>query len=361
MRQGQGEARIQGRSAARLRRRCLRARDARRRGEAAQGLSAKPYLGIDLGGTHIRSVVAMVEDTDSVPAIAARDERPTPRTGADDIIAEIAASANAALASAKISRRDVVAAGCSSPGPLDHATGIVHETPNLVGFRDVHLADRLSDALGTRVFVDRDTCMAAIAEGLVGAARGRTDFVYVTVSTGIGGSVVSGGRMLRGATNTAGEIGHWPVAFQLDPSRPADEAVPRCGCGSFGCVEAFASGSKMAEAFGSRDASDVFGALSKGDERARAIVVRAERALANLAVGLVNVMNPTVIVVGGSVAEYQPEHVLEPMRRAIAERAFRVASGAVRLLPAALGGDVGMHGAVLEARERSAGRGQWFL
>ena len=303
----------------------------------------------------------MVDDTDRAPTIAARDERPTPRTGADDIIAQVAGSAKAALASAKVAPRDVVAGGCSSPGPLDHVTGVVHETPNLVGFRDIHLAERLSDALDTRVFVDRDTCMAAIAEGLVGAARGAKDFVYVTVSTGIGGGVVSGGRMLRGATNTAGEIGQWPVAFQLDATVAADEAVPRCGCGSFGCVEAFASGSKMAEAFGSRDASDVFAALSKGDARAHAIVTRAERALANLAVGLTNVMNPTIIVVGGSVAEHQPEHVLEPMRRAIADRAFRVAAEAVRLLPTALGGDVGMHGAVLEARERAAGRGQWFL
>jgi glucokinase len=303
----------------------------------------------------------MVDESDRAPVITARDERPTPRTGADDIVAAIAASANAALASAKVGAQETVAAGCSSPGPLDHSSGIVHETPNLVGFRDIHLAERLSDALGIRVFVDRDTCMAAIAEGLAGAARGVKDFVYVTVSTGIGGSIVSGGRMLRGATNTAGEIGHWPVAFQLDSEKPADEDVPRCGCGSFGCVEAFASGSKMAEAFGSRDTSDVFAAFAKGDARARAIVLRAERALANLAVGLTNVMNPTVIVVGGSVAEFQPQHILEPMRRAIAERAFRAPAEAVRVVPAALGGDVGMHGAVLEARERAAGRGAWFL
>src|SRR5581483_5854407 len=144
---------------------------------------------------------------------------------------------------------------------------------------------------------------------------------------------------LRGATNTAGEIGHLPVAFQLDPSRPAEDDLPRCGCGAYGCVEAFAAGSKIARAFGTR----------------------AGRALANLAVGLVNVMNPTVIVVGGSVAEHQPAHVLDPMRRAIAERAFSAPAAAVRLVPAALGADVGTLGAVLEARERVAGRGEWFL
>ena len=298
---------------------------------------------------------------DGIPTIVARDERRTPRDGADAIVSAIISSATEALRRANVSASDVVAAGCSSPGPLDHVSGIVIETPNLVGFRDVPLAARLERGLGVRVFIDRDTCMAAIAEGLVGAARGAKDYVYVTVSTGVGGGIVSGGRMVRGATNTAGEIGHWPVAFQLDAGRAADDGVPRCGCGSFGCVEAFAAGSQLAAQFGARDAVDVYAAAESGDARAAGLVLRAERALANLAVGLVNGLNPTVIVVGGAIAEHQPEHVIEPMRRAIADRAFKAPAGAVRLVPAALGADVGMHGDVLEARERAAGRGEWFL
>jgi len=238
----------------------------------------------------------------------------------------------------------------------------VHEAPNLVGFIEFPLAARLSDSLdGVTVFVDRDTAMAAIAEGMIGAARGARDFVYVTVSTGLGGTIVSGGRMLRGATNTAGEIGHWPVAFQLDTSRDAAADLPRCGCGSFGCAESFAAGRNMAEAYGVADTADVFAAAARGDGRAKTIVTRAERALANLAVGLVNVLNPALIVVGGSIADNQPSHVLEPMRRGIAERAFRAPANAVRVVPAELGGDVGMLGAVFAARERLSGRGEWFL
>jgi len=75
----------------------------------------------------------------------------------------------------------------------------------------------------------------------------------------------------------------------------------------------------------------------------------------------VNALNPTVIVIGGAVAEHQPAHVIEPMRRAIAERAFAAPAAAVRVVPAALGADVGMLGAVLEARERASGKGDWFL
>src|SRR6266545_2562580 len=165
----------------------------------------------------------------------------------------------------------------------------------------------------------------------------------------------------RGAANTAGEIGHWPVAFQLDATRAASDGIPRCGCGSFGCVESFAGGRNMAERYGVADAAEVFAAASRDDPRAKAIVELAERALASLAVGLVNALSPSVIVVGGSIAEKQPRRVLDPMRLAIAQRAFRAPAAAVRVEPAALGGDVGTVGAVLAARERVSGKGEWFL
>jgi glucokinase len=294
--------------------------------------------------------------------ILTRDVRRTPRDGADSIVRALADSARASASEAGLPLHELVAVGCAAPGPLDHRTGLVHEAPNLVGFKEFQLAQRLRDALGgLTVFVDRDTAMAAVGEAVAGAARGSRDFVYVTVSTGLGGSIVSGGRMLRGASNTAGEIGHWPVAFQLDASRDASADVPRCGCGSFGCAEAFAAGRNMAAAFGVADAAEVFAAAALGDERATTIVTRAERALANLAVGLVNVLNPALIVVGGSVAENQPDHVLAPMRRAIAERAFRAPAAAVKVVPAALGAEVGMLGAVFAARERLSERGEWFL
>ena len=228
----------------------------------------------------------------------------------------------------------------------------MHEAPNLVGMIEYPLADRLSAALaGLTVFVDHDTAMAAVGEAMAGAAVGVRDFVYITVSTGLGGKIVSGGRLLRGVRGTAGELGHFPVALD----------GPRCGCGSFGCAESFAAGRNLADQFGVADAERVYAAAASGDARAAALVARAEAALANLAVGLANALNPSLIVVGGSVAEHQPAHVLEPMRRAIRERAFRVPAASVRVVPAALGADVGLLGSVLAARERAAGRGEWFL
>jgi len=302
-----------------------------------------------------------VENEREVPKIVARDERRTPREGGDAVVSEIVASGREVMRKAGVAAHDVVAGGCSAPGPLDHVSGVVIQTQNVAGFTNMPLAARLTDGLGVKTFLDRDTCMAAIAEATVGAARGAKDFVYITVSTGVGGAIVTGGRMVRGASNTAGELGHFPVAFQTDATRAVDDDIPRCGCGSFGHVEAFAGGANLAAQFGAGGAGDVFAAADAGDERASHLIIRAERALENLAVGVVNALNPQVIVVGGSIADHQPGHVLDPMRRAIAERAFRTPAAAVRLVAAALGADVGMHGAVLEARERVAGRAAWFL
>jgi glucokinase len=298
----------------------------------------------------VRAVVA--EPQGDRPRILGDASRATPSTGRPaDVIEMLAVAARAALESADRPLHDVVGIGCAAPGPLDHHRGIVHVAPNIPGFERVHVADELSALLdGVPVFLDRDTVIAAIGEGMVGAARGERDYVYVTVSTGVGGAIVSGGRMLRGATNTAGELGHWPVALE----------GPTCGCGSFGCVESFAGGRNIAQQYGSRDAGEVFRAARAGDERARGIVSRAEAALTNLAIGLVNGLNPSVIVVGGGITEHEPQHVLEPMRRGIRERAFAVPASAVQVVPAALGPDVGMVGAVLAAQERAAGRGTWF-
>lgn len=309
------------------------------------------YIGLDLGGTQVRAVVAEPSQSGR-PRILGDATRTTPATGKpDDVIAELAVAARAALTSADRSLHDVVAVGCSAPGPLDPHRGIVHVAPNIAGFEHVAVADALSSLLdGTPVFLDRDTVIAAIAEGMVGAAHGERDYVYVTVSTGVGGAIVSGGRMLRGTTNTAGEIGHWPVALE----------GPKCGCGSFGCVESFSGGRNLAEQFGSRDAGDVFRAARAGDGRAKTLVARSEAALAALAIGLVNGLDPSVIVVGGGITEHEPQHVLEPMRRGIRERALPVPGRSVQVLPAALGPDVGMVGAVLSAQERAAGRGTWF-
>src|SRR5205809_542341 len=202
-------------------------------------------------------------------------------------------SARSALATVNASVRELSGVGCSAPGPLDHRGGIVHEAPNIPGFVEFPLGKRLAGALGLEaIYLDRDTVMAAVGEAVAGAATGARDFIYITISTGIGGAIVSDGRLLRGAADTAGELGHLPVELE----------GPRCGCGSYGCVESLAAGRFIAEAFGVEDAALVFAAAAAHDPQAERIIDRAEKALGNLAVGLANTISPALIVVGGSIA-----------------------------------------------------------
>src|SRR5207237_333000 len=174
-----------------------------------------------------------------MPRIIGRDERVTPRSGAEDSVAAIEGATRAPPAAVNASLGEIAAVACSAPGPLDHRGGIVHEAPNVVGFIDYPLGPRLAEELGVAaIYLDRDTIMAAVGEAVAGAARGARNFIYVTISTGIGGAIVIDGRLLRGGANTAGEIGHFPVALE----------GARCGCGGYGRVESLAAGRFVAEA-----------------------------------------------------------------------------------------------------------------
>jgi glucokinase len=241
---------------------------------------------------------------------------------------------------------------------VDPVGGVVVEPPNLgPEFRDIPLAAALSESEGLPAFLDRDTNVAALGEQAFGAARGIQDFIYLTVSTGVGGAIVTGGEILHGPDGFAGELGH--VVVEMDG--------PRCGCGGPGHVEAIAAGVSLArearalvasdrspylaeqalrlggpEELSAKDVGD--GALA-GDPACVALMNRARRALAAACVGYVNTFNPHRIVIGGAIAQAEGERMLGPIREAIASEAFQVVARRVTVVPAALGGDVSLAGA----------------
>jgi glucokinase len=247
--------------------------------------------------------------------------------------------------------------GISAPGPLDPGTGTLIEPPNIgPGFRDVAFAAPIAAALGLPAMLDRDTNVAALAEGAFGAARGVRHFLYLTVSTGIGGAIMADGELFGGADGLAGEIGHMPVLLDGPP----------CGCGGAGHLEATSSGSGIARqarvlaasglapgiaAFAATleireiEAQDVARLEEAGDGHASAIMTGARRAFAAAMVGLVDIFNPELIVVGGGLAAAQGDRLLGPAREEVARVAFRVQRERVRIVPAALGDDVGLVGA----------------
>ncbi|HVM29685.1 MAG TPA: ROK family protein [Candidatus Limnocylindrales bacterium] len=322
----------------------------------------EPVGAIDFGGTHLRTAVVVegrVIGRQHGPSAAA--------SGARQAVEAAVASLQSSLKEhAAGGGRPPVAVGVSAPGPLDPFAGVLLDPPNLHrSFHDFSLADALTERLGMPVYLDRDTQVAALGEGAFGAAIGLSDYVYVTVSTGIGGAVVIDGRLLRGARGLAGEIGHLQV--ELDG--------PPCGCGARGHLEAMSSGtgisrtamealaggagrgSALAEAarrVAPRpvSAAEVAAAEEAGDELAAEVMEVARRAFAAAMVSVVDVFAPQRVVVGGGVAIGQGERLLGPAREAVARYAFREQARQVEIVPAALGDDVGLLGAAVLVEER---------
>ncbi len=324
-------------------------------------MGADVVLALDLGGTQVRAAGVLPGG-----AVEAVRRIHTPSENGSEAIVSACIAALREVRDDLATRADLappIGVGVCAPGPVDPGTGTVLDPPNLgPTFHDVPLAARIANALGLPVVLDRDTQVAALGEGRFGAAAGCDDFVYMTVSTGVGGAIVTGGRLLRGPDGTAGELGHLLV----------DVHGPLCGCGMRGHLEAIASGSGIASrareavargesellaelvrtrgaAFGGRD---VAAAEDAGDPAASRIMERARDAFASSCVSLTDVFNPSLIVVGGGVAAGQGDRLLGPGRAAIARGAFRRPASRVAIVPAALGDDVGLVGArvLFEAR-----------
>jgi glucokinase len=317
----------------------------------------KPILAIDLGGTQIRTAYV-----DPDLAVACRHAGETrDEEGVQAVVDRISRLATETRDEARQLRLpEPVGIGISSPGPIDPWRGVVVAPPNLAGWRDVPLAQQIEDALQLPTFLERDTNVAVMAEWRHGVARGARDVIYVTVSTGIGGGLVIDGRPLIGLDGTAGEIGHLTV--ELDG--------PLCGDGAPGHAEAIGSGTAIARdgrallAGGSSpilatlaaapeavDAAMVAEAADRGDEACSAILARAWTAVGAMCSGLVNVLNPQVIVMGGSIAVHRPE-LIHVVREEIDRRSFPVPARRVRLAMAEHGDDVSLIGSLPIVNER---------
>jgi glucokinase len=315
-------------------------------------MSARPVLALDVGGTNIRAAV-VIDDGTRVVMTKGR----TPVADGPDAILD---ACEAALRDVIIKAPDeisrvVVGIGISSPGPLDPWRGVVLGTPNMgADFIDVPIAAEMENRLGLPAFLERDTNVAALGEQAFGAARGCADFIYLTVSTGVGGAIVSEGRLLHGPDGTAGELGHTPVSM---------EGV--CGCGATGHLEAFIGGAAMArtaraaiaegaspflaaraalKGIDAIEARDIAEGEDAGDPMCHAIFEKGRRAFAVACVGFVDALNPTRIVVGGAISDAQGERLLGPARAEVAATAFRTPRDRVHIVHAELGADVGLAG-----------------
>jgi len=306
-------------------------------------------FGVDLGGTNLR--VALV-DPDGT--IVEQQKMATPAT-LDAIVDGIAGAVRGLAAQ----RPDAHALGVGAAGMVDH-DGVIHYSPNVPAFLRAPVRARLEAALAMPTVVDNDANVAALAELTHGAARGCREALLVTLGTGVGGGVITGGQVLRGALGFGAEIGH----FQVDPDGPM------CACGQPGHWEALASGTALGalgrERVAAGRAPSVL-ALAGGElaavtgvlvgDAAQAGAVDAVEIVGEYAsrvavglVGLANIFDPELIMVSGGLVELD-DVLLGPLRVAFAGRI----EGApyrpeVPIVPAVLGGHAGVVGAAVLAR-----------
>jgi glucokinase len=316
-------------------------------------------IGVDLGGTKVE-----VAQVDADGHLQRRLRRPTDvKDGPGVVETEIV---DAVRELEKGTGSPPAGVGVGVAGQIEASSGVVRFAPNL-DWHDVPFQADLGEALGLPVVVTNDVRAATWGEWLHGAGRGCDDLVCLFVGTGIGGGVVSGGRMLSGCSNTASELGHIPIALD----------GPICHCGNHGCLEALAGGWAIARqaqeavtaepgvgssllqlADGQLEvltAEIVAQAAHQGDSLAQEIVEQVTEALIAGAVGLVNAFNPCRLILGGGVVEGLPE-LITRIEHGVYQRALAAARAPLQVLPAQLHNDAGVVGAAALAMRAASER-----
>jgi len=309
-------------------------------------------IGLDLGGTQVRA--ALINEAGKIYARAAA---PTAAKAGPAVVADQLRQVAAEVALGVASDR-IIGVGVCAPGPIDTVRGVALSIPTLAGFVDVPFRQMIEDRIGLPVWLENDGLAAALGEWRFGAGREVDNLVYVTVSTGIGGGVVSDGHLLHGRKGLTAHIGHMTIVRDGEP----------CPCGNRGCWEAYASGpaftararvraagdasTKLGAEGAPIDARAVFQAASAGDALALALVAEQADYLGVGIASLLHLYSPEIVVIGGGVA-----NGFDQLRPGLLARISVAAMPAFRDTPvvrAALGDNSGLVGAATLAFDRAA-------
>jgi glucokinase len=308
-------------------------------------------IGVDIGGTKLATALAtrqgQIVHKVRLPTEAERG----PEFGVTRLIEMIHRN----LDETTVSQEEVIGIGVACGSPMDAEEGIILGPPNLQSWNPVPIKRALEAEFGLYTQLENDANAGALAEWLYGAGKGKRHLVYMTMGTGIGGGLILGGRLYRGANGNAGEVGHMRVVL---------DGGPLCGCGKRGCLEAFCSGpsiarrvrealrqtpdSLIATLAGDTEeatAEHLFVAARQGDTLALRLV---DETAHYMGVGLANIiqaLNPQVIVLG-TIATSQGDFFLDRVRRVVQAETWPQMSEVVEILPSPLGDQVGDYGAI---------------
>lgn len=292
-------------------------------------------IGVDIGGT--KTAIAMVDNHGKIVCqdiILTNLEIPP-----KEMIAEIVQVIKNLIDDASIEPQQIAGIGIGSPGPLDSENGVIVCPPNLPDWTNIPMKQMVETALPYPVRLENDANAAALAERWLGAAQGCSEVVYMTVSTGIGAGIITGGKILHGKNGNAGDIGHTVVDPSFGP----------CTCGQDGCLEAIASGTAIAkhgsEVMGRRlDTEEVFNLYVQQEPKIVSLIDQVFKTLGIACVSLINTFDAEMIVIGGGVSK-----VGDPLFKAIREYTSKYALNPkgreAKVVPAMLEQNSGVIGA----------------
>jgi glucokinase len=301
-------------------------------------LSARRWLGLDLGGTNIKAAVIAVDASGVVDVLGCEQRPSDAEQGPTAVLANLAAAGAEAIAR----WGPVGGAAVGVPGLFDDRTGTIEFFPNLPGaWKGEPMTEPLAASLGVPVSIINDARAFTLAESRVGAAAGYRTVAALVIGTGIGGGIVVDGALHFGRMGRAGELSHQVIV----PDGPP------CGCGNRGCLEALVSAGAIARLAGTPTAGEAFAAAARGDDRAARAVADVADYLGRAIANIITMLVPERVVIGGGVAE-AGEALLGAVREAAARHCVLVPPDWYEIVAAELGPPAGAIGAALWASER---------
>lgn len=305
-------------------------------------------IGVDVGGTNIK--LGLVSSSGRIIAktnLVTKTYIHHPRHLIDALVAAI----RALIQENGKTIKDIAGIGIGLPGLIDVSQGNVIFMPNIPGWKNIPLRRIIQTQLKLPVFIDNDVNLVALGEWKLGAGKRYKNLVCITLGTGVGGGLVLNGELYRGEGFVAGEIGHIPL----------NERGPGCNCGGIGCFERYVGNhilmAKAAKMFNKKNIriEDVFDLANRGDVRAVRFWRETATHIGNALIGVINLLNPRLIVIGGGVANNY-KFLEKTIQKVIRRRAMKIQRNMVRIVRARLGDEAGILGAHILVKESILGR-----
>ena len=294
-------------------------------------------VGVDVGGTNIK--LGVVGPSGKIIVRNSFATKPF-ASSRIKLISALSCEIEASIKAAGLNKKQIAGVGIGLPGLIDYEKGVVRFLPNIPGWQNVHLKSILQKKVHIPVFVDNYVKIITLAESKFGAGRGVKNLICMTLGTGVGAGLILNGQLYRGEDNAAGELGHMPL----------NEHGPKCNCGGVGCFEVYV-GNRPLFALASRvmrtpnmTTQIMFALAKKGNKKALFFWKTAAERIGNGLVGIVNLLNPRLIIIGGGVSNNE-EFLFKTIAETIRRRAMSLQGSAFKIKRAKFKDDAGIIGA----------------